>query len=148
MHVCPIWCWTRASCRLQPQHSTVCIPCILQPTKLRCGVGSEEVSVGHTHSVTNGTGLIPKCQFSTAVACCSFVLTKAGRHAARFKEEEDVQGKDEEPTTVSLSAYSVPAPAHLEYLELLQCSKCNVIVVARDQVVGRVLGCLMCGGVA
>lgn len=109
MHACSIWCWTLARCSLPPEHSTVCISCIPQPTSLRCGVGSEEISVGHSHSVANGTGVIPKCQqLSTAVSCfCFFVLTKAGRHAARFKEEEDVQGKDEEPTAVSLSACSV-----------------------------------------
>ncbi len=105
--------------------------------------------MGHSHSVANGTGVIPKCQLSTAVPCCSFVLTKAGRHAARFKEEEDVQGKDEEPTTVSLSACSVPALVHLQWFVLLQYSKCKAIVVAGDQVVGECLVALrLCRGVA
>ena len=82
---------------------TVCIQCILQLARLCCGVHSEEVAVGHTHSIATGPLLIPNCQLPTPVPCCSSVLTQARRYAAGGKTEEDVQGKDEEPTAVSLS---------------------------------------------
>lgn len=105
-------------------HSALCAQCILQPARLHCGVHSKEVSVGHTHSVPDGALLIPKCQRSI-LPCCFTIHTKARRHAASCKEEEDVQGKDEEPAAVSCKPLTGSSPR-------LTCTVCAASSYCRD----------------